>query len=271
MKFIKKVLLIIFLLVITLFILLQLKRPSNNRDWTVDQAILPTIAIENGTITINNIRNFTYRSPSDYTPGYYDRTFDISQIETAWFIVEPFSSRGAAHTFVSFGLNDGSYLAVSVEIRKEKGESFSPWKGLAREYELTYVIADEKDVIKLRSNYRKDKVYLYPAQTTPEKARALFIDMITRAKELQENPEFYNTLISTCTTNLVSHVNTIVPGRIPFSWKVLLPAYSDELAYKIGLLDNTVPLEELKALHLINERAEKYADDPEFSKRIRGL
>jgi hypothetical protein len=269
-RFLKYSLLTISIVIILLAVSVQFKRPSNDRDWNSDQAVLPQIHIENDTISLKNIRNFDYRTVSDYTPNYYDRTFRLSQIQNVWFLVEPLSTRGAAHTLVSFGLDDGTYLAISVEIRKEKGESFSAVKGLLREYELMYVIADERDVIKLRSNYRKDKVYLYPVQTTPEKAQALFLDMINRAKTLQEEPEFYNTITNTCTTNIVSHINTIAPDRVPFSLKVLLPAYSDELAYKIGLLDNSVPLETLQERYLINERAEKYADDPEFSKRIRG-
>ena len=270
-KNIKIVLLIITSILIVFFLLLQFKQPSNNRDWTIDATVLPEINIDGENISIKNIRNFTYRTTSDYTPGYYDRTFKLSQIQNVWFMVEPFSKGGAAHTLLSFELNDGTYLAVSVEIRKEKGESFSALKGLMREYELVYVIADEKDVIKLRANYRKDKVYLYPGQTTPEKARTLFMDMITRANELQEKPEFYNTIVNTCTTNIVSHINAITPNKIPLSWKVLLPAYSDELAYKIGLLDNTISFKELRKQHLINDLSEKYANDPEYSKRIRGM
>lgn len=264
--------LFIFVATILFFIAIQIARkPSNERDWTLDQKILPTISIEGDAITIKDIRNFTYKTTSEYTPGYYDRTFSLQQVETVWFLVEPFSQRGAAHTLLSFGLNDGTYIAVSVEIRKEKGESFSAFRGLIREYELSYVIADERDVIKLRSNYRKDKVYLYKVQTTSEKAQTLFLDMITRAKGLKEKPEFYNTLVNTCTTNIVSHVNTLTPNKIPFSFKVLLPAYSDELAYKLGLLDTSIPFAELKERHLINARAEEFADDPDFSKKIRGL
>jgi hypothetical protein len=93
--------------------------------------------------------------------------------------------------------------------------------------------------------------------------------MLNRANKLATEPEFYNTLTSTCTTNIVSHVNEIVPGRIPFSFKVLMPAYSDELAYKIGLIDNSIPFEVLREKYHINERALKYADSSDFSKKIR--
>jgi hypothetical protein len=247
------------------------EKPSLTRDWTQDQKILAESTVDGNNISIKNIRNIYYRTTSDYDVSYYDKTFDLNKLESVWFMVEPFSGHGAgaAHTLVSFGFEGGEYVAISVEIRKEQGETFSPLKGMLRQYELVYVIADEQDVIKLRSNYRKDKVFLYPVTTTKENMQKLFVSMLDRANKLAKEPEFYNTLTSTCTTNIVSHVNDIVPNRIPLSYKVLMPAYSDELAQKIGLIDNTVPIDELRAKYLINEKAEKFADDFYFSQKIR--
>lgn len=261
------------MLVLIYFIFSLIVRPSNDREWNIDQAVLARATFEGDTVSITNIRNITYRSTSDYDVHYYDKTFDLNELESVWFMVEPFTGHGAgaAHTLLSFGFEGGDYVAISVEIRKEKGESFSAIKGLLRQYELTYVIADERDVIKLRSNYRKDKVFLYPVQTTKENARALFVSMLERANKLADEPEFYNTLTSTCTTNIVSHINDLVPGRVPLSLKVLMPAYSDELAYELGLLDNSMTLEQLREKYLINEQAEQYADDPLFSVRIREI
>jgi hypothetical protein len=177
--------------------------------------------------------------------------------------------KGPAHTFVTFGFDDGQYLGVSVEIRKEVGESFSPWRGVARGYELTYVVGDERDLIGLRANFRHDSVYLYRTTATPAKAREMFVSMLRRANKLAAEPEFYNTLTSTCTTNIVRHVNEIAPKRVPFSFKTLLPAYADELAYKVGLLDTTVPFDSLRARAKINARAAAAADSPDFSRLIR--
>lgn len=248
-----------------------LVRPSLDRDWTPDQAVLARAEISGNTVSITNIRNINYRTTSDYDVRYYDKTFDLDKLESVWYMVEPFSGHGAgaAHTLLSFGFEGGDYVAISVEIRKEKGESFSPVKGILRQYELVYVIADERDVIKLRSNYRKDDVFLYPVITSKERMQKLFVSMLLRAGKLATEPEFYNTLTSTCTTNLVAHVNEMVPGRIPFSYKVLMPAYSDELAREIGLIDNTLSIEELRAKYKINDRALQYAYDPLFSQRIR--
>lgn len=266
----RKITLILILLLGLGFIIWISIHPSNNRNWTTDQAVLPYAEINGDLIDIHNIRNYTYRSTSDYTPNYYDKTFDLSQLKKVYYIVEPFSDwEGSAHTFVSFEFEGSNFVAVSVEIRKEKGEAFSAWKGLLKQYELMYVIADERDVVKLRSNYRKDSVFVYPIKTTPERARKMFVEMVERANKLKDKPEFYNTLTNTCTTNLVRHANTIVPGRVPFSYKVLFPGYSDRLAYDIGLIDTNLSFEETRARYKINERAEKYADSPNFSMKIR--
>jgi hypothetical protein len=266
----KSALWIIILGTIGYCILILLVRPSNDRDWNADQTIVPEIEFNEEKVTVKNVRNFEYTTTTDYTPKYYDQTYDLTKIKSVDFMVEPFSTNpGAAHTLLSFGFNDGKYVAISVEIRKEKGESFSPWKGLLRQYELMYVIADERDVIRLRSNYRHDQVFLYPIKTSKENMRALFVDMLKRAKKLQTEPEFYNTLTSTCTTNIVSHVNKLVPGRVPLDYRILMPGYSDRYAYELGLIDTDLPFEEARQVFNINARAEEYGDNPDFSKRIR--
>ena len=219
-------------------------RPSSDRDWNTDQAVAPVVEISDHLVSIKNIRNFTYASTTSYIPNYYDKTFDINKIKKVWYVVEPFAGLiGAAHTFVSFEFEDDQFVSISVEIRKEKGESFSALKGLFRQYELMYVIADERDVIKLRSNHRKDLVYVYPIKADKEKVKELFLDMVRRADKLSEEPEFYNTLTSTCTTNIVKHVNKITPGRISFSHEILFPAASDRLAYEAGLIDTDLSLQ----------------------------
>lgn len=270
-KLSKGLLFILALAILVYMMLVVFVRPSLTRDWSPDQAVLAHADISSTTVAITRIRNINYRTTTDYDVQYYDKTFDLNKIQSVWYMVEPFSGygAGAAHTLVSFGFAGGDYVAISAEIRKEKGESFSAIKGLFRQYELIYVIADERDVIKLRSNYRKDDVFLYPVKTTKANIQKLFISMLTRANKLATQPEFYNTLTNTCATNIMAHVNEIAPGRIPLSYKVLMPGYSDELARKIGLIDNTLSIEELRAKYRINDKAVKYADDPLFSERIR--
>lgn len=263
----------IFLLVVfgIVFAFYLTQSPSNNRDWANDQVILPYAVFDGDSVVIRNIRDFTYLGESEYEPHYYDKRFDTSELASVDYIVEPFGSMGAAHTFLSFGFGNGNYVAISVEIRKEVGESFSPVKGLFRAYELMYVIADEKDVIKLRANYRKHDVYLYPVLIPRAGMKQLFLDMLTRANALRESPEFYNTLTNTCTTNIAKHVNAVAPDAIPWDLRLFLPKNSDELAYELGLIDRSISLKEARARHRINARAEKYADNADFSTQIRRI
>ncbi len=246
-------------------------RPSTERDWSPDSAVPARAEFTGDSVTIRDIRDFRYRTGEDYDVRYYDKAFDLRELESMWFAVVPFTGypAGAAHTLVSFGFSGGGYVAISVEARKEKGESYSVLRGLLRQYELFYVVADERDVIALRTNHRKDDVFLYPVTADRENMRRMFVSMLHRANALAETPEFYNTLTNTCTTNLVDHANEISPRRIPRSHKILMPAFSDELARDIGLIDSDLPIGELRARHRVNERALAHADDPHFSQRIR--
>lgn len=245
-------------------------RPSNDRDWTPDQQRLAWAEIEGRQVRVHNIRHARYRSVDDYDVAWEDRSYDLDRLRSAWFVVEPFGDRkGPAHTLMSFGFDREDYLAISVEIRKEKGEEFSPWKGLVRQYELMYVIGDERDLIQLRTNHRRDQVFLYPVRAPRERIEQMFVGMLRRANRLREKPEFYNTLTNTCTTNIVQHVNELVPGRVPFSYKVLLPGYSDELAYDLGLIDTGLPFPEAQRYFRIDDDAQGLGDRQDFSTRIR--
>ncbi len=249
------------------------ERPSNQRDWSPDQAVLARAEFDGERVTVRNVRNFEYRSVREYAVRYETRSYDLSKLDSMWFMVERFGPHdemtpAIAHTLLSFGFG-GEYVAISVEIRKERGESYSPWKGLLRQYELMYVVADERDVIGLRTNHRRDTVYLYPVRAPVEAMRRAFVEMLQRANQLAEAPEFYNTLTSTCTTNLVRHVNTIAPARIPPSYKVILPAYSDSLAYDLGLIPNEQPLEQVRAAHRIDALAHELGVRAAFSRALR--
>ena len=221
--------------------------PTNTANWELDQQILPSAEIANNLVTIHSVRNFRYTSESDFIPNYYDRTYDLNKIKSVDYIVEPFGDfSGAAHTFLTFGFDDNTYVSISVEIRKKKGQTFSPWRTFLKQYELMYVVADEQDVVKLRTNYRKDVVYMYPTRIDQAHARQLFLSMIQRVNELHDKPEFYNLFTNTCTTNIVRHVNEISETKVPFSYRVLMPGYSDKLAYDLGLLDTALPYDKIR-------------------------
>ncbi len=261
---------IIGALILLYFVFSLIVRPSTDRNWTLDQKVLPHITLSTSTISIKNIRNFKYKSVSDYEANYYDEVFERGKVKDIWFVVEPFEGPQAAHTFLSFEFEDGKFLAISVEIRKEIGESYHPISGLFRKYELNYVIGSEQDLIGLRANHRKDQVFLYKVNTTKERANILFESMLVRAIKLQSEPEFYNTITNTCTTNIVSHVNDLVDDRVPFDYRILLPEYSDYFAYELGLIGEGEKLDNLKSKNKINDLAAKYDGQTNFSLGIRG-
>lgn len=244
--------------------------PSNDRDWTPNEAVLPAAEFDGTRVTLRNVRNTTYRTADDYTPAYYDATFDLTGLRRVWFGIVPFSGSSAlAHTFVSFEFAGPRFVAISVEARKERGERYGALKGLIRRYELMYVVADERDAIGLRTTYRRDAVHLYPMRATPERARQLFEAMLTSANELRTRPRFYNTLTANCTSTIVRHVNSLVPGRVPFSYRWMLPGYADRLAYDLGLIDTDLPLDSLRARFLVTPAAQALPDTADFSTGIR--
>jgi len=194
----------------------------------------------------------------------------LEQIQSVDFIVVPFKNTPKlAHTMLSFGLNDGTYLALSVEVRKERGEKYSAVLGVGRQYELIYVLSDERDVIRLRSRHRGSDVYVYPTVATPEQSQAMFANVIGRINQLSANPEFYNSITNNCTTNLAGHVNELSPDKVAFGWQVVLPGLSAEYAYDLGLLNNQIPFEDLTAIAMVNDLAEQHFEDPRFSQLIR--
>lgn len=244
--------------------------PSHQRDWNPALAVLPTAEILGDEIHVRNIRNSYYFSEDVYTPRYYDKTFSLNELKTVDFVVVPFQEAPSlAHTMLTFGFEGEQYLGVSVEARLEKDEVYSPLKGALRQFELMYVVADERDLIQLRTEHRNSDVYIYRTQVTPEQARALFVDMMERVNQIAKTPEFYDTLTNNCTTNIVQHVNRVRPGRIPFDIGVVLSGHSDRLAYDLGLIDQSKPFEETRRAARINDLARQYKDDPAFSERIR--
>lgn len=247
-----------------------LEQPRNDRDWTVDQKILSFGEIDGDVIDLHNVRNYSYRTTTDYDIAYYDRSVNVSEIESMWFMIEHFGEfDGLAHALFSFGFSDGSYIAISPEIRKEIGEDFSPTKGMLREFELMYVVADEEDVIKLRTNYRNDTVYLYPLDATQEFMQEVFVDMIEKVNRLYDEPEFYHTVTNSCSMSLLKHVNKFYPAGISVNAQVLLPGYSDSMLYERGFILTNLSLEDARERYMITEVAQQHGDAPGFSKAIR--
>jgi len=244
---------------------------SNDREWVPDLAHQSRAEIEGDLVTIRNVRDFDWKSASDdFVENYYDETFDLRLIDEVDLAICYWDEqRAIAHTIISFGFSDGKRVAVSIEVRRELGESYETLKGIFKQFELFYVVGSETDLIKVRTNQRGEEVYLYPTRATTEQGRALFLSYVHRINELDEDPEFYHTLFNNCTTNIVDHVNEVMPVPVPFQSKVLLNGYSDELAYELEWLDNSIPYPELRKRHYISDLAKAAEDDPDFSARIR--
>ncbi len=260
---------IIFLGLFLSLILLFIKKPSNDRNWSDDQKVLQHADIKDDIIFIHNIRNFDYSGEFEYEKRYYDKNFNLDKIKKVYYILTPFSSiKGLAHSFLSFEFENNLFLSISIEIRKKKGAVFSPIKGLFKKYEIMYILGSEHDIIKQRSNYRKNKVFLYPLKLQKKQVQMLFLDMVKKANELKRSPEFYNTITNACTINIIKHLNKILSKKIPLSWKIFLPEYSDKLFYDLELIDTNLTFEKIKEKSLINKKAEDVLEN-NFSLKIR--
>ena len=243
--------------------------PSNQRDWQTEVAVLPYATRDGNLVTLHNVRNFAYRTEQDFVPQYDDRTFDLHALDEVDLIAVYWAGDAIAHIMVSFGFA-GDHLAISIETRKEKGEAYSSIAGFFKQYELIYVVGDERDLIRVRTNYRRPEelVYLYRTRARPENARRLFLEYIGKINQLKEQPEFYNTLTTNCTTDVWFLVRAL-SDQFPLDWRVLLSGYFPEYLYDLGSLDTRLPFPELKARSLINDKAHAADQAPDFSQRIR--
>jgi hypothetical protein len=245
-------------------------KPTNDRNWAPELAVLSTAEIHGNKATIHNIRDCHWRTLEDFDLAHCDRTYDLDKLTSVDFIVAPFNEAPSlAHTMLSFGFEDKDYLAVSVEIRKEKGDKYNPIRGVMQQYEIMYVLASERDVVQRRVNCDLSDVFIYRSTATPKQARELFVDVMRRVNKLAKEPEFYDTLTNNCTTNIRNHINHLKPNEVPYDYRVLLPGYSDRLAYDLGLIRQHGSYEETRLRARVNYQAYLYRDDPAFSQKIR--
>jgi hypothetical protein len=237
----------------------------------VDQALPASTVVDGRLLRVTNVRNFSYGTDGAPKPAYYDAVYDLDSLETAWYVLTSFSRTSSipAHGFVSFGFAGGRYLAVSVEARRERGESYGIVAGALRRFELIYVVGDERDLIGRRAAVDGDDTYLYPVRGTRAAMREVLVGMLERANALQARPEFYNSFWNNCTSNLVRHVNAVAPGRIPAGWRVMVPGYTDEVALALGLVEGGDDVATARARYRVNERARLAMANDSFSVAIR--
>ena len=242
--------------------------PSNFRDWQPDVAVLPQVAMEGDQVTIRNIRNVDYRSETDYTVRHYDATFDLKKLRSVDNYLVYWGSPAIAHTMMSFGFSDGRYLCFSIETRKRQGQKYSSIKGFFKQYEITYVIADERDVVRLRTNYRQEDVYLFRLKTSKELRTRVFLDYLREVNRLRDRPLWYNALTNNCSANIRGHTAPYNP-RGKWDWRIIANVYVDEFMYEQGVLDRSLSLSQLKRRSHINSKAKAAGNAADFSTRIR--
>jgi hypothetical protein len=245
-----------------------LQKPSHNRQWADDVARMLHADVNGDKVVLNNVRNFEWRTETDYTPRWETREYDLSQLQSADLVLSYWMGPHIAHTLVSFGFSDGRYLTFSLEIRKEIGEEFSAWKGFFRQFEAILVAADEADIIRTRSNARGEDVYIYRLAIPPAQLKTLFLAYVEQASKLENKPEFYNTLTSNCTTVVYHIAKRIVPD-LPLDYRLLASGYFAEYAHEQGGLIEGFSYAELYEKGYIVPRAKAIQPGENFSEVIR--
>jgi len=243
-------------------------KPSLNRIWADDVAQTVTGALNGNTVTLSNVRNFEWRTTTDYTPRWEVRSYELDDLASVDVFLSYWSNPAIAHTLVSFGFNNGDHVVFSAEIRKERHEQFSEIGGFFKEFELAMIAADERDIIRLRTNVRKEDVYRYSLNMNPETRQALFLSYIDNANHLAQKAKFYNTITANCTTVIFNMARAISPA-IPLDYRIVFSGYLPGYLYDLGAIDRGKPLDEVIREASINQRAMAADNAPDFSAKIR--
>lgn len=265
----------VFVLLFFLFAVYFLSTPRNDRDWGNDTDRLPIVQFTNKVITVSNIRNFQYQGKKLAVKEYVKRTFLLSDLVRVWFVVEPFELKPysyvfpSAHTYFVFDFKNQDPIVVSVESRREKNEDFNIIAGLFNQYELIYVWGTEKDITGRRVEYEDNTVYMFPLLIDSFHAKKLFVTLAQKTHALETHPRFYNTLTSSCTTELAKVANEVKPGSVAVSIAWLLPGLSIQQLYKEGFIPHGVSLEETKKRYAISDVVKKYYNQKDFSEKLR--
>ncbi|MEC7502742.1 MAG: DUF4105 domain-containing protein [Candidatus Thermoplasmatota archaeon] len=269
---------IVIFLIFSIVLIMILRRhfamsPSNERSWVNDNERLATVESEGDIALFRNVRDFNWRTTKDYDEQWIDVKVDLSKVTKIWFVLEYFSPerREMAHTILSYEFEDGRRLACSIEVRKKKGVSYDPLKGIFRTYELIYVWGTERDIIGVRSRCRlKSKTHLFEGVVLgPGNERRMLESYIRRTNKLADEPEWYNTLTNTCTTNIVNHVNEVYPGRVPWAIGVMMPGLSPKMLLRNNLVKNTGGLDETMHLSVIDGASREWDSSVDFGDWIR--
>jgi hypothetical protein len=244
--------------------------PRTDRDWAVDHAVAPQIVTRGDTVLVQGFRRFRYVSAGLHTLRWDTVAIDLRTVDRVWFALAPFGYEwmGSAHAFVTFGTSTGQYISISVEARRERDEAFGFRGGMTRQLELLYVVGDENDLLRQRVINGGYDLYVYPVVSPVARTQELLRGMLARAEQLRQAPEHYDLWTNNCTSNLVEHVNTMIPGRIPSGIKTLLPGFGDDVAAAIGLIDAPGERAMLRAQFRVNDVVRRLPDDSTFSAQL---
>jgi hypothetical protein len=246
------------------------QHPDPDLEWAPEQARIPHVTIDGNKVHVSDARNFTWNSRTDFQPGFYDRTYDVEKLDSMYYVVATMHAfEPVAHVFLCFGFSDGQNVAISVEGRRRKGESFGLLPSLFRQYQLIYVVGDERDVVGLRGAVWKDPVFFYPARASLALKRGVFLDMMERAHSLEEHPEFYNLVTNNCMNNITWHLRRLGNRTLPNDLQLLLTGLSPKVAYRLGYIDTDLPFARAQQAFRLDGWMQTTELDESFSRRLR--
>jgi hypothetical protein len=249
------------------FLWFHLIPASNDRDWQPDVARTAHAEIEGDRLVLHNVRDFRYRSDTDYDQHWETRTYDLSKLNEVDMLFSYWGPKDIAHTMLCFGFEGGQFLCVSVETRKTVGEAYSPVSSFFKHFELIYIFGDERDLVALRTNYRHEDTYLFPRPLPKEKIRFLLLDIVASANQLHTHPDFYRTIRDNCTTSLIRHIRKV--QQVNLGWTEIFNGLMPHRAYELGNLPTDAPFEEVMRRFAISAKAKGCGDGPDFSTCIR--
>lgn len=244
--------------------------PNPNQNWESYHKVQPIVEIDGDKVRVKNVRDFTWRSATDFTPAYEERVYDTKLASSMYYLLVPLRGLDiVAHAMVCFGFSDGQYVAVSIEARRPEGVPFKVFDSLFQQYQLIYAIGEERDLVGMRAQIRNDPIRFYPLRSTPERKGVLFADMMRRAGSLEKHPEFYNLITNNCLNNFTDHLRCLGGTKLPSDFRMLFTGWTDRIAYDGGYIDTKLPFDKARELFLIDDWIRSTKLDDTFSKRLR--